>query len=233
MHGYRPTLQQSCQGCFDGGRGSEHPLKSGQVGTKWPKIVFPLIHPDYCLLAQCQISSGWLSATGAQPLIQLRPQTFMTAFFFCPKLQQPGITLREELDRVNPTYFQSAVRKQSVALRWRVTARCEFNGLHYCLAQAIIMTEMEIMVFFLFEDVSVWRSDHAENGGIKGGEVQIVNIDFHQNREKVTLRGSVSFCLEDYEDKKERRLMTSQMNSGSHHSSLQSSVYPVSSWYSC
>lgn len=148
MHAYRPALQQSRQGCFDGGRGNKHPLKTGQVGTKWPKIVFSLIHPDYCLLAHRQISSGWLSATGAQPLIQLKAQTFMTVFFFCPKLQQPGITPREELDRVNPTYFQSAVRKQSVALGWRVTARCEFSGLHYRLAQAIIMTEMEIMVFF-------------------------------------------------------------------------------------
>lgn len=36
---------------------------------------------------------------------------------------------------------------------------------------------------FPFEDVSEWESDHAENGGFKGGEVQIVNIDFHQNGE--------------------------------------------------
>lgn len=32
-----------------------------------------------------------------------------------------------------------------------MTVRCEFNGLHFCLAQAIIMTEMEIMVFFLLK----------------------------------------------------------------------------------
>lgn len=37
-----------------------------------------------------------------------------------------------------------------------MTARCEFNGLHYCLAQAIIMTEMEIMVFFLLKTFQSW-----------------------------------------------------------------------------
>lgn len=26
--------------------------------------------------------------------------------------------------------------------------QCEFNGLHFCVPQAIIMTEMEMMVFF-------------------------------------------------------------------------------------
>lgn len=46
-----------------------------------------------------------------------------------------------------------------------------------------MMTEMEIMVVFPFEDVSEWGSDHTENGGIKRCEVQIVNIDFHQSRE--------------------------------------------------
>lgn len=163
MHRYKPTLQQSYQGCFDGHRGNEHPLKTGPVMTRWPKIVFLLIYPDYCLLAHRQICSGWLSAIGAQPLIQLRLRHSWLCSFFGPKPQQPGITLREKLDSVNPTYFQSAVRKQSVARRWRVTVRCEFNGLHYCLAQTIIMAEMEIVVFFLLlrmsqsEDLTMQR----------------------------------------------------------------------------
>lgn len=43
--------------------------------------------------------------------------------------------------------------------------------------------------FSPFEDISEQGSDHAENGRIKGGDVQIVEIDFHQNRTNVTLRG--------------------------------------------
>lgn len=34
MHRYKPTLQQSYQGCFDGHRGNEHPLKTGPVMTR-------------------------------------------------------------------------------------------------------------------------------------------------------------------------------------------------------
>ena len=48
---------------------------------------------------------------------------------------------------------------------------------------------------FPFENVSEWRSDHTENGGIKRGEVQIVNIDFHQSREKVALGGISQILL--------------------------------------
>lgn len=48
--------------------------------------------------------------------------------------------------------------------------------------------------FSPFEDISEQGSDHAENGRIKGGDVQIVEIDFHQNRTNVTLRGAQTAC---------------------------------------
>lgn len=50
-----------------------------------------------------------------------------------------------------------------------------------------MMREMEIIVFFPFGE---WGSDHAENGEIKGGKEQIVNIDFCKNR--VSLLGDQS-----------------------------------------
>lgn len=134
-----------------------------QVSTKWLKIVVRLMYPDYCLLAHRQKSSGRLSAIGAQPLIQPRPRHSWLCSFFIP-----GIAARNNSQRgadcENPAYFQSAVRKQSVAPRWRVTVRCEFNGLHYCQAQTIIRTEMEMMVFFLVtasqsEDLTMQRME--------------------------------------------------------------------------
>lgn len=143
----------------------------------------------------------------------------MTVFFFCPKLRQPGINLREDLDSVNPTYFQSAVRMQSFTPRWRVTARSEFNGLHYRLAQTIIMTEMEM--FFSFWE---WGSDHAENGEIKGGGVQIVYID--SRKKSVTLRGSVSFGFEGLEDKPLRE--TDDISNAQWYSSQKSPVFCLS-----
>lgn len=121
-----------------------------QVRTKWLKIVFRLMYPDYCLLAHCQKSSGWLSAIGAQPLIQPGPRHSWLCSFFSSQPSQPGITLREQLT-VRIQRIFNPLSGGSLAPRWRVTVRCEFNGLHYCQAQTIIRTEMEMMVFFLLK----------------------------------------------------------------------------------
>lgn len=150
----------------------------------------------------------------------------MTAFFFRPKLQQPGITLREELERENPTYFQSAV-----ILRWGVTVQCEFNGLHFCLVQAIIMTEMEMIVFCLL------KTSHSGNLTTQRMEdlracIQIVNIDFHQNTARVTFMGISQFLLlRTRRISHWKRLIKSQINSGCHHRNPQTSVYLVYIWY--
>lgn len=133
---------------------------------KWLKIVLRLMYPDYCLLAHRQKSSGRLSAIGAQSargFIQPRPRHSWLCSFFIPGIAARNNSQRGA-DSENPAYFQSAVRKQSVAPRWRVTVRCEFNGLHYCQAQTIIRTEMEMMVFFLVtasqsEDLTMQRME--------------------------------------------------------------------------
>lgn len=122
-----------------------------QVGTKWhlkgfpinySRLLFTLTLPETCTLNWCHV--------GTQPPTQSGVQTLMTVFFFCPRLQQPGINLREDLDSVNPTYFQATVRMKSFTLRWRVTARGEYNGRHYCHSQTFIMTEMEMMAVFFY-----------------------------------------------------------------------------------
>ena len=62
------------------------------------------------------------------------------------------------------------------------------------------MIEMEIMVFFPFEDVSEMSSDHAANEEIKGVDVQIAHSYFDQKIKNVILSGgSGSFCRDNKE----------------------------------
>lgn len=103
----------------------------------------------------------------------------MTVFFFCPKLQQPGITLREELDNVNPTYFQPTVREAVCRSEMKSDSEMWIQLTALLSGSDDYNDRNGNYGIFPFEDVSEWGSDHAENGGIKGGEVQIVNIDFH------------------------------------------------------
>lgn len=150
-------------------------------------------------------------------------QIVMTVFFFC-RWAQPGITLEEDIDNVNATYFQSAVRMQTVPLRWRLTGGFEFNGLHNCQAQTIMMTEMEMMVFFLLR---VRGSDHSENEEMKGGEVQLTNIDFRTNRVSLS-RDQLLSALRARSISHWKRLMASQMHSGTDHRIPHPSSCPVS-----
>lgn len=72
-----------------------------------------------------------------------------------------------------------------------MTVKCEFSGLFPFLSGSSDYNDRngnDGIFFFLFEDISECRSGHAENGGIKGGEVQFVNIDFHLNGKNVSPR---------------------------------------------
>lgn len=126
--------------------------------------------------------------------------------------------IRVEFDRVTSTYFQAAVRKQPVALRRRVTTRCECTGRDFCPAQAIIMTEMKMIVLLpSFEAGSEWRLCLCRKWS--SNDVQIVTIDFHQNGENVAVVGArTDSALRAGRISHWKRLMTSHMNSGCQHS---------------
>lgn len=201
-------------------RENEHPPNTGQVGTKWSKIGFPLISPDYCLFPHCQTSAGWLSAIGAQPLIHLGPDSHDCVLFLS---QAP------------------AARNKSKRGSWQ----CESNLFSICCQDAVFHSEMksdsEIWIQWTallsgsnnYNDRSgncgvfsfwEWGSDHAENGEIKGGGVQIVYIDFR--KKSVTLRGSVSFGFEGLEGKPLRE--TNDISNAQWYSSQKPPVFCLS-----
>ncbi len=69
------------------------------------------------------------------------------------------------------------------------------------MAKTIIMTEIEIMAFSPLKmcqsgDLTVHRIEE-----LRVVKYKIVHIDFHQNKEKVPLRGSVTFCFWGLENK--------------------------------
>lgn len=196
-----------------------------QVGTKWhlkgfpinySRLLFTLTLAETCTLNWCRV--------GTQPPAQSGVRTFMTVFFFCPRLQQPEINLGEDLDSVNPTYFQATVRMKSFTLRWRVTARGEYNGRHYCHSQTFITTEMEMMVVFFYPsedpDLTMQRMEKLRMEKYKS------YILISKNRVSLSGDQSVS-ALRAWRISHWVRLMTSRMHSSNRHKSPRSSAFLV------
>lgn len=145
-------------------------------------------------------SGGWLSTTGARPLIQLRSRlSGLHSFFFCPELQQPGILtawshlILKLLSGCSQSFWDEEWQQ---AVNWVdcVTVWLKCLEWQKCKLQCFPILKMEIW------PCREWGS---------------TNIDFYKNWVSHSGEESVS-VLRAWRISHWKRLMTSEMHSGAH-----------------